>query len=182
MMTLQELSKKYGTDKHNRTMNGMVLGHCYIDKFYTNVFSPLVEEPVKLLEIGVYHGASVKMWEEYFINGQITGIDIDPKFPANSMPCVITADAYSTSGLKHFNDSSFDIIIDDGSHILDDQLYVVRNYMRKLKPGGMLIIEDIQKIEHIGILMAAAGKRRNAVYDLRYANGRYDDVIIVMYA
>jgi hypothetical protein len=30
--------------------------------------------PIKLLEIGVENGCSIKMWEEYFPNGEIYGL------------------------------------------------------------------------------------------------------------
>ena len=42
----------------------------------------------------------------------------------------------------------FDIIIDDGSHFLNDVLFVVDNYLDKLNKGGSLIIEDAQQPEH----------------------------------
>ena len=30
------------------------------------------------MEIGVYHGNSLKVWKDYFPNAEIYGIDIDP--------------------------------------------------------------------------------------------------------
>jgi SAM-dependent methyltransferase len=37
----------------------------------------------------------------------------------------------------------FDIIIDDSSHEFWDQIKIIRNASKYLKPGGYLIIEDI---------------------------------------
>ena len=40
------------------------------------------------------------------------------------------------------NEPYFDIIIDDGSHILSDILNTFKSYFQLLKPGGYFIIED----------------------------------------
>jgi SAM-dependent methyltransferase len=45
-------------------------------------------------------------------------------------------------GFSHTN-KSFDIIIDDSSHKFNDQIRIIKNSYSFLKPGGMLIIEDI---------------------------------------
>ena len=42
----------------------------------------------------------------------------------------------------------FDLIIDDGSHHIDDVVFVISNYLDKLNKGGYLIIEDCQSPEH----------------------------------
>ncbi len=62
-MTILGLSKYY-TDKIH-----------YL-KWYDPLFSPLLDETVKLLEIGIYHGGSLLLWKDYFPNGQITGADL----------------------------------------------------------------------------------------------------------
>ena len=39
----------------------------------------------------------------------------------------------------------YDIIIEDTTHQFEDQIRVIQNVYTKLKPGGILIIEDIFK-------------------------------------
>jgi hypothetical protein len=49
-----------------------------------------------------------------------------------------------------------------------------------VKPGGVLIIEDIQDINHVDVLTEAVPEeeRNNIrVYDNRPSRGRYDDII-----
>lgn len=62
---LCQLGRKHKTDKPG---NG-----------YTRVYYELMKkfrnEPVNIFEIGVYFGASIKMWEEFFPKGKICGID-----------------------------------------------------------------------------------------------------------
>ena len=73
-------------------------------------------------------------------------------------------------------DEIFDFIIDDASHKLEDQLKALR-WLPKIKPGGRLIIEDIQDIDKAIPAFQATGVAFNVI-DLRHIKGRYDDVII----
>lgn len=59
------LGEKYKTDKFN---------HGYT-KVYYEVMKDFRNEYVDIFEIGIFFGASIKMWEEFFPNGRIYGID-----------------------------------------------------------------------------------------------------------
>lgn len=77
-MALDELAKKYKTDKSS-------LDHNYI-KYYQKYFNHYLESPKKILELGIYSlshppridaaGASLKTWSDYFPNAEIIGLDI----------------------------------------------------------------------------------------------------------
>jgi hypothetical protein len=56
--SLDEVGLKHGTDKSSD-------GHNHLT-FYGNFFLPLRESGIRILEIGVLRGASVRTWEEYF--------------------------------------------------------------------------------------------------------------------
>ena len=56
--SLDSIGLRYGTDKSS-------LHHDYLD-FYDRFLSPLRLEPICILEIGVWYGASLSMWAEYF--------------------------------------------------------------------------------------------------------------------
>jgi hypothetical protein len=73
-------------------------------------------------------------------------------------------------------DEIFDFVIDDASHKLEDQLKALR-WLPKIKPGGRLIIEDIQDIDNAITAFQETGVAFNVI-DLRHIKGRYDDVII----
>jgi cephalosporin hydroxylase len=70
-----------------------------------------------------------------------------------------------------------DPIVDDGSHLLAHQLTAVRLYRALLAPGGILVIEDVVDIGSVRPAFEAIGPC--AIYDLRAAKGRYDDVLVV---
>jgi hypothetical protein len=89
-------------------------------------------------------------------------------------------DAYSDSTISLFEDNYFDYIIDDGPHTLESQILCIQKYLPKIKSGGKIIIEDIQKIEWIEALENCIDKNIAEswrVIDIRESKGKYDDVI-----
>ena len=48
-------------------------------EIYERLFFPWKEEPIKIFEIGVAEGGSLKMWHAYFPQARIFGVDFDPK-------------------------------------------------------------------------------------------------------
>ena len=84
--------------------------------------------------------------------------------------------------LDLFEDDYFDYIIDDGPHSLPSQEYAVKHYLRKVKPGGKLIIEDVQDARWFDSLRAAADKSlvegtEEVKLDIKR---RYDDMLFVV--
>lgn len=81
-MKLDELAIKYGTDKAS-------LDHNYTE-IYEKYFNGITNDVKKILELGIYttqvnnydkSAASLKMWEDYFPNSNVYGLDlIDFKF------------------------------------------------------------------------------------------------------
>ena len=65
--TLHEISVEAKTDK--------ALYHNFCD-FYEKFFNNIRHKPISLLEIGVFNGASLIAWENYFELAQIYAIDI----------------------------------------------------------------------------------------------------------
>jgi len=132
--------KGVGTDK--------VFKHPYT-KHYDPLFEQWRDKPVKLLEIGAYHGASTIAWDKYFPLGDITVVDVEPRKSLQNIEGrvdpnrtrIIIADAYT----KEFAESvgTFDIVNDDGPHDLNSMLLCAKLYYPKLNPGGVLVIEDI---------------------------------------
>jgi hypothetical protein len=79
-----------------------------------------------------------------------------------------------------FEDNYFDYIIDDGPHTLESQVLCIQKYLPKVKSGGKIIIEDIQKIEWIKILESCIDKNIAESWrtiDIRESKGRWDDII-----
>lgn len=72
-----------------------------------------------LLELGVFKGSSLKMWEDYFGNATIYGGDCNPNcLKYESERCkVIIGDLGSEDFLDQIAKLSPNIIIDDLSHL-----------------------------------------------------------------
>lgn len=137
-----------GTDKGTKKS--------YIELFYEEEFKALREKNIRLLEIGVRHGASVHLWNKYFKSIDITGIDnssdldladgkqVNIEWINAENIKIINADAYS-SLVAGTLVNKYDVIIDDGPHTIKSQVFCIKNYAVKLSKDGVLIVEDILK-------------------------------------
>lgn len=132
-MTLDQIALKHGTDKSSNWHN--------YTEIYARYFDHKRNEIKNVLEIGVFRGSSVKMWQEYLPNAQIYGVDIDPncKQYEGDRIKIIIADA-----TKNFELSvkKFDLIVDDGSHKNCDILNSFYLLFDSVAHGGYYIIED----------------------------------------
>lgn len=119
-------------------------------EIYEKVFSPYRGRKLTVLEIGVYHGASVKAWRQYFgPKATIVGIDINPACmkadaPKDGIHVRLGSQSdpsFLAAVLSEFG--PFDLIMDDGSHMTSHQLTTFRELFDKgLKHGGIYFIED----------------------------------------
>ena len=95
-------------------------------EIYESYFHPFREKNVRLLEIGVQYGGSLKMWMEYFLKPKIFGIDINPecKQLEEENIDIQIGSQNDKEFLKKYADyvGNLDIIIDDGGHTMDQQL------------------------------------------------------------
>jgi hypothetical protein len=182
-MTLSQLYQHRLSIDKNQTDKGTK--HNYIDGYYNKKFSNLKNESINLLEIGVRWGNSISLWRNYFDKAMIYGIDRDRNSTSfevcNSLSNVkiYKADAYCKETLNIFEDSFFDVIIDDGPHRIESQIYSAKEWTAKLKVGGFLAIEDIQNPNSTGLIQSAAPSNfESVIYDLRKDKNRYDDIIV----
>jgi len=148
---LCEIGKKYKTDKCSQNyMNE----HCHpYTLYYDELFKNKKDEKLIIGEIGIYKGASLRMWEEYFKNSTIYGfdsyekylIDFTNNYDSDRIILNILDVKNKNQIIDVFDkiDKQFDIIIDDSTQQLDDQINIIENTYKYLKPGGILIIEDI---------------------------------------
>lgn len=153
-MLLSELylsdGKKYISDKFSSH-------HDYIPAVYDKYFLDIKDSAKTILEVGIHGGSSLILWRDYFTNARIIGLDIKsckqfdkPKYQFKDIFCIV-GDAYSDT-VMDLIPSNLDVAIDDGSHLLEDILFFIDNYLPKVKSGGYLVIEDIIQ-EYIDILL-----------------------------
>jgi len=161
--------------------------HAYIDGYYSKEFSNKKEKNIKLLEVGIRQGYSHILWDKYFTNGEIWGVDNGESgftwdVLNNSRVKVFKEDAYSTNFTNKLPKRYFDYIIEDGSHVPQHQLNSIGLYLPLLKSGGKLIIEDVGNMELAKQLQEKALKnascKESNIIDLRRLKARWDDIII----
>jgi len=134
-----KLSEIFNSDTYNTDKND--LG--YIDNFYEDLFETIRNNPIKMMEIGVYNGGSIKLWKDYFHNeSQIYASDIN-YFSHLDGTYSIIGDMYSDEQVSKFSNDYFDLIIDDGPHSFESFVLVMQKYFSKIKKDGILIIEDV---------------------------------------
>jgi len=188
-MTLTEILniKKYNTDKRNRHIE-------YLDK-YEELFAPLQDKEINFLEIGVLAGESMKLWNDYFPNGNIYGIDVfnrtelqEVKDNLSKFSNVVSVEKVDSCGyegdsvderdkyLDTIDEGFFDIIVDDGLHNSQHQIATYYNFISKLKPNGMYIIEDIKNWDnHLQNLEEFFGDK---IEITKFPMRQYDDNIM----
>ena len=107
----EELFNVLGSDKATR--------HNY-HEIYSALF-PYPNEVKSILEIGIYHGGSLRAWESLFPQADILGLDINPDFFFEEGR--IKSMFVDQSKLRTFYDvhkatgrKTYDFIVDDGCH------------------------------------------------------------------
>ena len=121
-------------------------GHNYTE-LYERLFFPWKDEPIKIFEIGVASGGSLKMWQAYFPQARIFAVDILPKseFDTGRVKTLI-ADQAKREQLQAAIDTSggdIHILIDDGGHSMEQQQVSLGFLFRFVRPGGYYVIEDV---------------------------------------
>lgn len=156
--------------------------HSYLPR-YDGLFHNLRDKKIKILEVGVFAGASLALWAEYFPNAEIVGVDITGRFLRTELlekypnVRVEIRDFY-----KNPLDDKFDIAIDDGSHYLIHQLTFLDIMRQRLQPGGMAIIEDIST-ESLRVFRMLKDLLSNTeLYDMRANKNIGDDVMFIWHA
>lgn len=149
MDPLSELAIKYGTDKSP-------LWHNYTPTYWRWMCGTERETEV-VVDIGVMNGASTRMWLDFFPKATIYAIDKD-------LEAFNRLSATNHPGLSrvvplHGNESSeilwssipnaIDYVIDDGSHIPENQMSNFLLHFCKLLRGGLWIIEDTHCNFHV---------------------------------
>jgi predicted O-methyltransferase YrrM len=153
---LCEIGKKYDTDKSSQRSHITHYRHCHpYTLFYDSLFKNRRNEPLQIAELGILYGGSLLMWKDYFKHATIYGFECNDKlidkFKKNCDNDRITLAKIDVKHADSIIDAfrtlnvMYDIIIEDTTHKFEDQLRVIEHVHPYLKPGGILIIEDIFK-------------------------------------
>ena len=134
---LEELGAKYQPSKRI---------HDYLRHYWSH-FRDIRLDVKSVLEIGIQTDRSLRMWEDFFPNATIYGIDIDPlcrRFEGGRRR-VFIGDQGVPAFLRRVADvaGEFDIVIDDGSHIVEHQLRTFDVLFPSVSVNGSYVIEDV---------------------------------------
>jgi len=190
MNSLNEFGLKYGTDKSS-------LVHDYLRK-YTKHLPYHRFETIKILEIGILNGESLRTWKDYFYNATIIGIDINEECKKHEEDRIIVE--IGSQADKNFLDSvikkygPFNIIIDDGSHMCGHVIFSFENLIDSVVSEGCYVVEDSctsywkeydggyrmegSSIEYFKNMVDEINFNGEILYDKPVPCGRRDDYLI----
>jgi hypothetical protein len=170
-------------DIYSRSYQGVTdkgTAHSYI-AVYERLLEPYRKRDITLLEIGVWQGGSLLLWADYFPTGRIVGIDVSLSAvlaAVHEVPRIVLIEGDATRpecidrGI-----TEVDIVIDDGSHVLDEQVSSFLAIAPRLKAGGLYVIEDIWPFENaLRLQQEIPGSQ---IINRRSVRGRLDDVLLV---
>jgi hypothetical protein len=160
---IDDLLNKHASDKQSQNGYGPI---------YHALFKNLRDAPIDLLEIGIgtvlpnvycsmyghdlpgYRpGASLRAWRDYFANpdSRIYGMDVQPDTLITDEPRITTMLCNSVDA-RRVNEvlagNLFDIVVDDGAHIAEQQILTLKNIWPFLAPNGLYVIEDVNRVDH----------------------------------
>ena len=136
-ITLTGLADLYGSDKGN------------IKHGYTKVYEKLIADltpnrktaQLRVGEIGVACGASLRMWANYLPQSSIEGFDIRPDCAnlCKDLPNV----KITIADARTLDRKNYDLFVDDGSHIAEDIVGTLVHCQNWVRSGGFYVIEDM---------------------------------------
>ncbi|NBW15105.1 MAG: hypothetical protein EBR82_44600 [Caulobacteraceae bacterium] len=147
MKNLTELANAFNSDKGDRYK----CAHSYT-RHYQKLFESYRDwQDFSLLEIGLNRDGtddvpSLRMYREFFgPNARICGMDIRPEFSRfeNDGFTITIGDQGLESDVAKCAESSYSIVIDDGSHASSHQQITLHGLWKAVAPGGLYIIEDL---------------------------------------
>ena len=117
---------------------------------YSQLFAPLKNKSIEFVEIGLAGGSSAMMWLNYFPKASLTFMDRDQDFLDNfakhkTPRTTLTNVDMSINGnlTAALNGKMYDVILDDASNLVDNQLRMIKEATPFIKSGGLCIVEDI---------------------------------------
>lgn len=127
--------------------------HSYLP-LYNNLLINIKESAKNVLEVGIYNGGSIKLWNDYFTNANVYGLDImnieNVWNGIKNNDKIILYTSTNAYDKQFFIDNflkkniKFDFMLDDGPHTLESMKQFISLYSQIMTDDGILIIEDVQ--------------------------------------
>ncbi len=134
-------------EKPFKRKNKKIVAHGYA-KIYESLFKPIKDESLKILEVGSFYGNASAALFFYFKKSMIYSADINPdmyKYRGSRLKNFYVDSSSRESINKNLlgQNIDFNIVIEDASHMLKDQIISLFMLFPKIKKGGIFIIEEI---------------------------------------
>jgi len=166
--------------------------HSYIE-IYDRLFENLYELKLNMLEIGIASGGSMPLWKHYFPYSNIYGVeDHSEKYSINKEILndrsynIIIEDITNHKMMdRHISDIVFDVVVDDGSHRLEDQLSAIHYFKNKMNTEGLYIVEDCCGYYDFNsnwreqFYAAKPDGWKMTIVDRRFVKNRLDDILVI---
>lgn len=132
-------------------MMGEIFDRCGTDKQSKHGYGPIYDVALQgvvvrsVLELGIAQGRSLLAWKHAFPEAMIVGIDLVSCEVAGAVTHAVDVRDHAAliAALKGYR---FDLIVDDASHDIADQLACVRVLWPLLNQGGVYVVEDIDDL------------------------------------
>lgn len=156
MRTIKDIFRSYAVfDAQGRHINGTDkesnhhYGNAYEWLLIKQPNGRSIRNEIKLMmEVGVADGSSLRAWREVFPNALIVGMDIHPSDKAYGERIEFhlgdqrsQADCERAAGGR-----LFDVIVEDATHVLENNLLTLFWLWPFVKPGGLYIVEEFANV------------------------------------
>jgi len=192
------LGVKYPTDKSPYNTDGNLHKHAYTS-IYNLLFSNIRYNDLRIGELGILENHSMLSWREFFPNSKLYRFEwfdsrLDKAIADGIINCdyikMDVTDSKSIEEVLTNTGSNFDILMDDSTHMFEDQITFINVAYKHLKPGGFLIIEDIfisaneedysKQLDHLSDYFSSA-TFIFANHALKHSPGWNNDKILVLH-
>jgi hypothetical protein len=133
--------------------------------------------PVRVLEIGVYRGGGLDLWQRFLgPDAKLVGLDIDEMAvrSVNGRFTVVLGDQEDPELLQSIvrEHGPFDVVIDDGGHAMRQQIVSVETLFPLLKDNGVYLVEDT----HTSYWQEFGGALHDPATFIEWSKRRIDDM------
>jgi len=144
---------------------------------YDRHLAPFVGRPVVMVEIGVYHGGSLRLFRDFLgPQARIVGVDNNPRCAtlAGEGIEIRIGSQEDRHFLRALADSlpPIDILIDDGGHTMRQQRVTFEELFPRIAPDGVYLCEDL----HTAYWPEYGGGYRRMGSFIEYAKGWVDQL------
>jgi len=148
---LCDMGAKYETNKSQYNLNHH---RTSFTTFYDILFSSFKDKKFNFAEIGIENNSSIKMWRKYFSKSNIYGLEYylekinkakQDKLKNTFYKLIDVSKKEDIANTFKSINKTFDIIIDDSTHIVNHQINIIEKVYPYLSKNGILIIEDINR-------------------------------------